>query len=75
MKMNSVAIYYVNSTSINQQVLKVKILATCFSYSEPSSGQKTEHSSGTFSDCAHNHWMYQNYAHVYSVFGLMMTHC
>ena len=29
-----------NTTYINQQLLKVKILATCFSYSEPSSGQK-----------------------------------
>jgi len=31
---------------------KVTILAAYFSYSEPSSGQKKEHSSGTFSDCA-----------------------
>ena len=36
----SVTIYYVsNTTYINQQLLKVKILATCFSYSESSSGQ------------------------------------
>jgi len=36
-----VKIYYVNNTTyINQLLLKVKILATCFSYSEPSSGQK-----------------------------------
>ena len=36
-----VAIYYVNNaTYINQQLLKVKILATCFSYSEPPSGRK-----------------------------------
>jgi len=33
-------IYYVNKTYINQQLLKVKILATCFSYNEPSSGKK-----------------------------------
>ena len=34
-------IYYVNNTTyINQQLLKVKILATCFSHGEPSSGQK-----------------------------------
>ena len=38
---NIVTIYYVNNTThINQQILKVKILATCFIYSEPSSGQK-----------------------------------
>ena len=48
-----ITIYYVNNTTyINQQLLKVKALATCFSYSELSSGQKKEHSSGTFSDCA-----------------------
>jgi hypothetical protein len=36
---NIVTIYYVNNTSyINYQPLKVKILATCFSYSEQSSG-------------------------------------
>ena len=32
--------YVNNRTCINQQLLNVKILATCFSYSEPSSGQK-----------------------------------
>ena len=38
---NIVTIYYVtNTTYINQQLLKVKILATCFRYIEPSSGQK-----------------------------------
>jgi len=32
-----VTIYCVNNTTyVNQQLLKVKILATCFSYSEPS---------------------------------------
>jgi len=36
-----VIIYYVNNTTyINQQLLKVKISATLFSYNEPSSGQK-----------------------------------
>jgi len=36
-----VTIYYVNNTTyVNQQLLKVKILVTCFSYSAPSSGQK-----------------------------------
>ena len=36
-----VTIYYVNNTTyINHQLLEVKILTTCFSYSEPSSGQK-----------------------------------
>jgi len=35
----NVTIYYVNNTTyINQQLLRVKILATCFSCSEPSSG-------------------------------------
>jgi len=38
---NIVTIYYVNNiTYINQQLLKVKILATCFSCREISSGQK-----------------------------------
>ena len=38
---NIVTIYYVNNTTnIYQQLLKVKILATCFSYNEPSSDQK-----------------------------------
>ena len=38
---NVVTIHYVNNTThINQQLLKVKILAKCFSYSEASSGQK-----------------------------------
>ena len=38
---NIVTIYYVNNTTyINQKLLKVKILATRFSYNEPSSGQK-----------------------------------
>jgi len=33
--------FYVNNTTyINQKLLKVKILTTCFSYSELSSGQK-----------------------------------
>ena len=36
-----VTIYYVNNIKyINQQLIKVKILATRFSYNEPSSGQK-----------------------------------
>ena len=37
---------------MNQQIKIFYILATCFSYNEPSSSQKTEQSSGTFSDCA-----------------------
>ena len=37
---NIVTTYYVNNTThINQQLLKVKVLVTCFSYNE-SSGQK-----------------------------------
>jgi len=36
-------IYYLNiRTYINQQLLKVKILATCFSYSGPSPGRKRD---------------------------------
>ena len=46
---NIVTIYYVNNTTyINQQLLKVKILATCFSYSEPSSGTLWDPISFTF---------------------------
>jgi len=37
----NLTVYYVyNTTYINQQLINVKILATCFSYSELSSGQK-----------------------------------
>jgi len=71
---HSVTIYYGNNTTyINQQLLKVEIVATCFSYSEPSSGQKRNpvlvhsvivHSMGSL-----------NVPEIGSVFGLMMAHC
>ena len=56
--------YVNNTTHINQQFLKVKISATCFSYSESSSGQKRNtvlaHSVTVRSVGSHR-WMYQNY--------------
>ena len=77
---NIVTIYYVNNTTyINHQLLKVKILATCFSNSEPSSGQKRNIVRGTFSDCAlcgiPQSVQSVNVPELCSVFGPMMAHC
>ena len=67
----AVTIYYVNNTTyINQQLLKVKILATCFSYSESSSGQKWNIAQ-VHSVIVHS----VNVPEPCSVFGLMMAHC
>jgi hypothetical protein len=54
----------------------LKIWATCFSYNEPSSGQKEEQSPSTVNDCGIPQSAQSlNVPALCSVFDLMMAHC